>query len=166
MSRAESVIVQFEDVHKQYTSGAAEVHAVAGIDLTLLRGTMVGVTGPSGCGKTTMLNLLGALDAPSRGRIVVDGLDVTSLSGREQVAYRRTKVGFVFQTFHLIPNMTAEENVVLPMEFAGRPKRERMARAHQLLHEVGIPAERFKHHPSRLSGGGAATGGYRSGASQ
>ena len=153
MSSGSDVLIRLEHVSRHFFVGPTEVRALDGVDLEVPRGKMVAVTGPSGCGKTTLLNLLGALDAATEGRIIVDSVDITKLSGREQVSYRRTKVGFVFQTFQLIPNISAEDNVMLPMEFNGLPARERRARAHQLLLEVGIPAQRFAHHPLRLSGG-------------
>ena len=133
--------------------GYRQVPAVVDVDLEVPRGKMVALQGPSGCGKTTLLNLIGALDKASEGRVIVDSVDVGELSGREQVSYRRTKVGFVFQTYNLIPNMSALENVMLPMELLGVQGSQRKARAWDLLLDVGLPAERFGHRPLRLSGG-------------
>ena len=131
--------------------GYRQVPAIVDVGLELPRGKMVALQGPSGCGKTTLLNLIGALDTPSEGRVVVDSVNVGELSGREQVSYRRSKVGFVFQMFNLIPNMSALENVMLPMEFIGMPGAQRKARAWDLLLNVGLPVERFGHRPLRLS---------------
>jgi putative ABC transport system ATP-binding protein len=142
MSNDSDPIIQLEKVSRFYSPGGyRQVPAVVDVGLEV----------PSG--KTTLLNLIGALDKPSEGRIVVDSVNVGKLSGREQVSYRRSKVGFVFQTFNLIPNMSALENVMFPMEFIGVSGADRKARAWDLLGDVGLPAERFGHRPLRLSGG-------------
>ena len=147
-------IIRLESVTRVFSQmGYREVPAVIDVDLEVPRGKMVALQGPSGCGKTTLLNLIGALDKPSEGSVVVDSVDVGRLSGREQVPYRRSKVGFVFQTFNLIPNLSSLENVMLPMEFLGVSAAQRKSRAWDLLSDVGLPVERFGHRPARLSGG-------------
>ena len=154
MSDGAAPLIHLEHVSRVFSPmGYRQVPAVVDVDLEVPRGKMAALQGPSGCGKTTLLNLIGALDKPSEGRVVVDSVDVEKLSGREQVAYRRSTVGFVFQTFNLIPNMSALENVMLPMEFVGVPGAQRKARAWDLLLDVGLPEERFGHLPLRLSGG-------------
>ena len=154
MSDGAAPLIHLEHVSRVFSPmGYRQVPAVVDVDLEVPRGKMAALQGPSGCGKTTLLNLIGALDKPSEGRVVVDSVDVEKLSGREQVSYRRSTVGFVFQTFNLIPNMSALENVMLPMEFVGLPGAQRKARAWDLLLDVGLPVERFGHLPLRLSGG-------------
>ena len=110
-------LITLAGVGRSYGRGPLEVRVLDSVDLRVQRGAMDAISGPSGCGKTTMLNLLGALDKPSEGSVTVDSVDVGALSGKDQVAYRRKKVGFVFQTFNLIASLNALENVMLPMEF-------------------------------------------------
>ena len=153
MSNVKAPLIRLFGVSRHFSVGPHRVGAVDNITLEIPRGQMVAVMGPSGCGKTTLLNLLGALDRPTGGQVFVDSIDVGNLSGQEEVRYRRSKVGFVFQTFNLIPNISALENVMLPMELNGVSSGQRKARAQQLLLEVGIPGERFSHRPLRLSGG-------------
>ena len=154
MSDGTAPLIRLEHVSRVYSAmGYRQVPAVLDVDMEVPRGKMVALQGPSGCGKTTLLNLIGALEKPSEGRVIVDSVDVGRLSGREQVPYRRSKVGFVFQTFNLIPNLSALENVMLPIEFLGVRMAQRKARAWDLLLDVGLPVERFGHRPPRLSGG-------------
>ncbi|MGE0708956.1 MAG: ABC transporter ATP-binding protein [Planctomycetota bacterium] len=141
-----------EGLVKRYETDSGAVEALRGLDLVVPRGELLAITGPSGCGKTSFLNLLGALDSPSAGRLEVFGRAVAGLSGRERALYRRGTVGFVFQQFHLIPTLTAAENVELPLRYAGQPRAARLARATALLARVGLAA-RAEHFPSRLSGG-------------
>ena len=143
-----------ENVVKHFKSGSHTVRAVDGVSVQLPRGKMVALRGPSGCGKSTLLNLLGALDRPDSGRVSVDGSDVAQLRGADEVAYRRNKIGFVFQMFNLMPHLSAVENVMLPMELAGglSPK-ERRAKAETLLERVGLAPDRYTRRPTRLSGG-------------
>jgi len=144
-------VVEVADVTKTYDLGGT-VEALAGVSLTLPRGSYTAVMGPSGSGKSTLLNLVGALDTPTSGRVVVDGRTVSSASEAERAAVRGTDVGFVFQTFNLLPRLTAVENVALPTVFDGVDRTERRRRARELLAEVGL-ADRTGHLPSELSGG-------------
>jgi putative ABC transport system ATP-binding protein len=144
-------VVEVADVRKTYDLGGT-VEALAGVSLSLPRGSFTAVMGPSGSGKSTLLNLVGALDTPTSGRVVVDGQTVSTASEAERAAIRGTDVGFVFQTFNLLPRLTAVENVALPLVFAGVDRAERRRRARALLGEVGL-AGRTDHLPSELSGG-------------
>jgi ABC-type lipoprotein export system ATPase subunit len=141
-----------KDVVKEYMLGDNVIRALDGVNMEIARGIMATVIGPSGSGKTTLLNIIGALDKPTSGEVYIDGMDIVGMDERELTAYRREKVGFVFQEFNLIPNLSALENVALPMEFAGVPKREREARARKLLEEVKM-SHRSNHRPGKLSGG-------------
>ncbi len=143
-----------EDVVKHFKSGSDTVRAVDGVSVAIPRGKLVALKGPSGCGKSTLLNLLGALDRPDSGRIIVDGADISGLSGAVEVAYRRDKVGFVFQMFNLMPYLSAIENVMLPMELRGEPNAQgRRALAESLLSRVKLAPDRHRRRPTRLSGG-------------
>jgi len=142
-----------EELTKHFKSGPAVVRAVDGVGFRLPRGKMVALRGPSGCGKSTLLNLIGALDRPDSGRLIVDGVDVSRLSGGGEVAYRRRKVGFVFQQFNLVPQLSAIENVTLPMEFVGGSNGASKSRARELLRRVGLAQDRHERRPAKLSGG-------------
>ncbi len=144
--------IECVNLEKVYAGPAGPVAALRGVDLVVGRGEAVAVTGPSGCGKTTLLNVLGALDRPTGGVARVMGQDLAPLGTRERALLRRSRVGFVFQQFHLVPTLTAEENVALPLQYAGVPLDERHARARALLERVGLGA-RAAHHPTTLSGG-------------
>ena len=144
--------VVLERVLKEYRMGASVVEALRGMDLVIPAGVMAAVIGPSGSGKTTLLNLLGALDRPTSGKVRIAGTNLGSLSEAELTGYRRKTVGFVFQDYGLIPNLTALENVMLPMEFARVSREEAKARARQLLEAVGL-GHRAAHRPNHLSGG-------------
>ncbi len=132
--------------------GDAVVHAVRGIDLTIARGEFAAITGPSGCGKSTLLHLLGAVDVPSTGRVLINGCDIATLSDREATNFRLRQIGFVFQRFYLMPTLSAAENVELPLAEAGVDKKIRRARAQELLGYVGL-GDRRGHRPTQLSGG-------------
>ena len=143
-----------EELTKHFKSGPVIVKAVDGVSFRLPRGKVVALRGPSGCGKSTLLNLIGALDRPHSGQLTVDGVDVSRLSGGGEVAYRRRKVGFVFQQFNLVPQLSAIENVTLPMEFVGGSNGASKSRARELLRRVGLAQDRHERRPAKLSGGG------------
>lgn len=153
MSKGDGPAVVVENLVKHFKTGPVTVRAVDDVSFRLPRGKMIALRGPSGCGKTTLLNLMGALDRPTAGHITVDGVNVGELVGRDEVTYRRHKVGFVFQIYNLVPQLSAAENVMLPMEFTGIPRREQRLRARALLKRVGIDYDRHDHRPSKLSGG-------------
>jgi putative ABC transport system ATP-binding protein len=132
--------------------GTAEIRALAGISLAIRRGEFLAVVGISGCGKSTLLHLIGGLDTPTSGSVRVDGRELSSLTSYERALYRRTKVGFVFQSFHLVPSMTAEANVALALTFQGTYGPERRRRVHEALRQVGLEL-RTTHRPAQLSGG-------------
>ncbi len=142
--------IVIESVTKDIPLGQSVVHALRGVSLVIERGEVVTVVGPSGSGKTTLLGLLGGLDTPSSGRILVSGIDITHLSEGKLATIRNRQIGFVFQSFNLIPTLTALENVALPIQF-GRGKNA-LARASDLLRAIGL-ADRLGHKPSQLSGG-------------
>jgi putative ABC transport system ATP-binding protein len=146
-------LIVAEALSKQFTVGDTLVNAVDAIDLRIPRGRLVALRGQSGSGKSTLLSLFGALDTPTGGSLLVDGVNVATLKGSAEVEYRRRKTGFVFQSFNLISHMTALENVMLPMEFVGVSKQQQVERARDLLKRVGIQIDRQQHRPSKLSGG-------------
>ena len=148
-----SKTLELQNVWKEYRNGANTVMALRGVNLTIdAPGQIVVVLGPSGSGKTTLLNIVGALDIPTRGVVLLGGQALASMNPRELVRVRCRKVGFVFQTFNLIPNLTALENVMLPLEFSGCGAKEARSRATSLLGQVGL-VHRASHTPARLSGG-------------
>jgi len=146
-------VLEAKDVTKSFRSGEGMVTAVKGVTMTVADGEFVAIVGRSGSGKSTLMSLLGALEQPTGGTILVDGQDITRLSPSELVHYRGRKVGLVFQSYNLVPNLTAEENVMLPMEFVGRPKQERRQRARELLDEVELTGAKQSRKPGKLSGG-------------
>lgn len=146
-------MLQVENVMKRFRSGDGEVKAVNDISFSVPEGSFVAIVGKSGSGKSTLLSLLGALDRPSAGKIIVDEQDIVRLPGRRLTQYRRKAIGFVFQNYQLVPNLTALENVMLPMEFAGAPKAKRQERSEHLLNQVGIDGSKLTRYPTRLSGG-------------
>ena len=152
MSRSETSVVHARGLRKDYGSGEGLVRAVDGIDLEVARGEAVAVMGPSGCGKSTLLHLLGGLDRPSAGELWLNGRRIDQLSERALAQLRRHDVGFVFQAYHLMEELTAQENVELPALLAGRTPREARRRAGQLLDQVGL-GDRADHLPTGLSGG-------------
>jgi len=149
---AEMPSVFMKDLIKVYRTGKSEVIALRGLDMTVADGEVVAVQGPSGCGKTTLLNLLGGIDRPTAGRIEVGGTNIVDYSDADLVKYRRSEVGFVFQFFNLVPTLTAEENVQLPMRLAGKSGKDRDARTKELLKLIDLE-KRGVHRPDELSGG-------------
>jgi putative ABC transport system ATP-binding protein len=144
--------IEARDLSKDYQVGPHVVHALRGVSVAIGAGEFVAVVGPSGSGKSTFLNLIGCLDAPSAGTYLLDGRDVSRLTADEQADVRSRKIGFVFQTFNLLPRITALDNVELPLVYNGTPPRERRARARAALAAVGL-SDREHHHPVQLSGG-------------
>ena len=143
-------MIELRGVSKTVPSGAGSLTILHPLDLTIDAGRVVAITGPSGSGKSTLLGLLAGLDAPSSGSVILDGVDITALDEDSLARLRGTRIGFVFQFFHLLPSLTALENVLVPMEIAGVP--QAAARAKSLLDEVGL-TDRGHHYPSQLSGG-------------
>ena len=147
-----SAVIRCERVMRSYAMGDAMVHAVRGIDLEIRRGEFAAITGPSGCGKSTLLHLLGAVDVPSSGRVFINERDTAQLRDAEATAFRLRHIGFVFQRFYLMPTLTAQENVELPLAEAGLRGTARRERAAELLAYVGL-GDRRTHRPTQLSGG-------------
>jgi putative ABC transport system ATP-binding protein len=145
-------MIRLLGIERVFQVGGEEVHALRAVNLEVARGEYLSIMGPSGSGKSTLLNVVGLLDRPSAGRYELDGRDVTALSDDEQARVRREKIGFVFQFFHLVPRLTAEQNIALPMVLAGIEPAERRARLAQLLSDYGLEA-RARHRPDELSGG-------------
>jgi len=145
-------MIALTGITRTYEVGGRPVNALRGVDLAIPDGDYIAVMGPSGSGKSTLLNILGCLDRPTAGSYVLDGREVSGLSDEELSLVRRHKIGFVFQVFHLVPRLTAAENVALPLLFAGAPSRERQEKASRALAAVGL-ADRAHHRPDQLSGG-------------
>lgn len=140
------------DLHKDYPMHGETVHALRGVSLEVMVGEYLAIAGPSGCGKSTLLQLIGGIDAPSSGEVEIMGTRLHTLSDSELTRLRLTRLGFIFQRFHLLPVLTAQENIELPMAEAGTPARERRARARELLAYVGLE-HRAQHRATQLSGG-------------
>ncbi|MCQ5341236.1 MAG: ABC transporter ATP-binding protein [Candidatus Methanomethylicia archaeon] len=145
-------IITTIDLWKIYKSGKIEYPALRGINMKIRKGEFIAIVGPSGSGKSTLLNLLGALDRPTKGKVIIDGTDISKLKSNELAELRNKKLGFIFQTFNLIPYMSALDNVEVPMIASGIPPKERKERARKLLELVGLK-EFEKNRPSELSGG-------------
>ncbi len=145
-------IIKLKNVHKNYIMGDAVIRAVEGVDLSIKKGDFLAIVGPSGSGKSTMMNLVGALDLATKGDIFLDGQNIEHLHESGLARIRGKKIGFIFQTFNLIPTLTALENVILPMMFQSYTKEERLERGKDLLKQVGLE-KRMNHLPSELSGG-------------
>ena len=146
-------VIETRGLGKVYSAGTeAEVVALAGVDLRIMHGDFVAIMGPSGSGKSTLMNLIGCLDTPTGGQYLCDGIDVATLDAEALAELRRDKIGFVFQGFHLLPRMTALENVAMPLGYARVPPAERVERAQAALESVGLGA-RSGHRPNELSGG-------------
>lgn len=151
MAQRKAILIT-SNLHKSYPMGRGSLHVLKGIDLEVYEGEIVAVVGPSGVGKSTLLHILGALDRPSQGRVLIDGHDVFSLDDRRLAEFRNKRAGFVFQFHHLLPELTALENVILPGLIAGHSRRELEDVGLTLLAEVGLE-KRAGHRPSELSGG-------------
>jgi len=145
-------VIEIKNLYKIYDGTGIEVKAVNGIDLNIEEGEFTAIVGPSGSGKTTFLNLVGGLDRPTDGQVIVDGIDVWSLRSRKLIDFRLHNIGFVFQAYNLIPVLTAGENVEFIMQLQGWSKNDRMKRTHDLLRAVGIE-DRIDSRPAKLSGG-------------
>jgi putative ABC transport system ATP-binding protein len=146
------VLLQLQGVNKTYQTDEVETHALRDIDLDIERGEYVSIEGPSGCGKSTLLSIIGLLDAPTNGNYTLNGRTVGSLSTSERAAIRNREIGFIFQNFNLIGDLTVEENVELPLTYRGVSKGERRRRVSEVLERVNV-AHRARHYPSQLSGG-------------
>lgn len=145
-------IIEVKNVTKVYRETEVEVNAVNGIDLSFEEGEFAAIVGPSGSGKTTLLNIIGGLDNPTTGDIIIDGININNLKSRQLIDFRMRNIGFVFQAYNLIPVLTAKENVEFIMQLQGISKKERYVRVKELLTSVGL-ADRMNSRPSKLSGG-------------
>jgi len=145
-------LIDIRGIQKVYKVGQEQVFALRNVDLDIYRGEYVALMGPSGSGKSTLMNILGCLDSFTAGKYVLNGTDVSSMSENELAEVRNKEIGFVFQTFNLLPRMSALENVALPLVYAGWSKKERLERAEEVLTQVGLK-DRMKHRPNELSGG-------------
>ena len=145
-------VLQLENLSKTYTLGKCDVPALSNLNLTVNAGEFVAIMGPSGSGKTTLLNVIGCIDKPTKGKVLLDGIDASALPENQLYKIRRDKMGFIFQTFNLLPYLNARENVELPMEGRGKSKEEQTKRAKELLAMVGLSG-REEHRPQRLSAG-------------
>jgi putative ABC transport system ATP-binding protein len=146
------IIMELQDVWKIYRMGEFDVPALAGIEFAVKPGEFVAITGPSGCGKSTMLNMIGCLDMPTRGKVLLEGRDISELNSNELARVRGKKIGFIFQTFNLYPTLTALENIRLPMRIHEFPEKDVEDTSNKLLEMVGL-SERGSHFPAQLSGG-------------
>ncbi|MGD9093628.1 MAG: ABC transporter ATP-binding protein [Anaerolineales bacterium] len=145
-------VIHLEDVYRTYHIGEVETHALRGVSLSIQPGEFTALVGPSGSGKTTMLQLMGCLDKPTRGRVFVSGRDVTELNANKRADLRKGAIGFVFQFFALIPGLSAYENIELPLLLKGEKASMRRKRVNELLEDVGL-TERAQHRPDQMSGG-------------
>jgi putative ABC transport system ATP-binding protein len=147
-----NTIIEIRNLHKVYDIKTVPVYALNGIDISFQKGEFTAIVGPSGSGKTTFLNMLGGLDSPTQGEIVIEGTDITRLSSRKRVNFRLNSIGFVFQSFNLLPVLTADENIEFIMQLQKRPKKERRERTLELMKEVGL-MDKVRQRPNKLSGG-------------
>ena len=152
MAQSNEPLIRVESLHKVFVTEEVETHALAGIHLAVTQGEYVSIAGPSGCGKSTLLSILGLLDSPTGGRYLLKGRPVGSLKASERARIRNREVGFIFQAFNLIGDLTVYENVELPLTYRGMRAAERKKRVQEALEKVGM-SHRMKHYPSQLSGG-------------
>jgi putative ABC transport system ATP-binding protein len=145
-------VIELKNIEKEYDLGPVKLKVLNGINLNIKKSEMVSIMGPSGSGKSTMLHMLGCLDRPTKGKVIIDGVDVSKLNDDELAKIRRERIGFIFQFFYLIPSLTALKNVELPMTFVNGSAKERERKAKELLKMVGLE-DRMGHKPSQLSGG-------------
>jgi len=150
--KRDEYIIETDDLRKQYEVGGVPIKALDGVNLKLRRGDYISIMGPSGSGKTTLFNMIGGLDRPTQGRVFIDEVEISRLDAYELAWLRCHKVGYIFQTFNLLPVLTALENVSLPMIFAGTERKERDKKATEILNMVGLE-KRLQHRPSELSAG-------------
>ncbi|MCH3942428.1 MAG: ABC transporter ATP-binding protein [Atopobiaceae bacterium] len=146
-------VIEVHDLHRIYESGAGLTHALRGVSLTVERGEFIAIMGPSGSGKSTLMNILGCLDTPTSGSYRLEGLDISRLGDDDLAEIRATRLGFVFQSFNLLPRATVMRNVMLPLLYSDCPVREREPRAVKALSSVSLPVEYFDHRSNELSGG-------------
>ena len=149
---AEALAVEVKGVRKTYHLRGEDVHALRGVDLKVPHGEYLSIMGPSGSGKTTLFNMIGGIDTPTEGNVLIDGVDISGVRPSQMAWLRCRKIGYIFQTFNLIPVLTARENVALPMIFLGVPREDRDNKAEDLLKTVGL-GDRVDHRPNELSGG-------------
>ncbi len=148
----EKTIIKISDIKRSFLLGTEEIQVLKGINLEIEKGDYVALMGPSGSGKSTLMNILGCLDTPTSGTYILNDKDVSKLTDNQLAEIRNKEIGFVFQTFNLLPRTTAIDNVALPMIYAGKSKNERTQRAEEVLSQVGLQ-DRMDHHPNQLSGG-------------
>tara|TARA_B100001142_G_scaffold62651_4_gene61885 strand:+ start:4439 stop:5143 length:705 start_codon:yes stop_codon:yes gene_type:complete len=148
----DEIVIELRNIIRDFKLGSQTVHVLKGINLDIKKGEYVALMGPSGSGKSTLMNLLGCLDTPTSGSYKLAGRDVSQMKDNELAEVRNKEIGFVFQTFNLIPRQTALQNVALPLVYAGKTKETRIAQAKNVLNEVGL-ADRMDHRPNQLSGG-------------
>jgi putative ABC transport system ATP-binding protein len=145
-------LITINDIGRKYVIGTEVIHALKSVSLTINKGEFVALMGPSGSGKSTLMNILGCLDTPTKGEYILNGIDVSHMTENDLAEVRNTEIGFVFQTFNLLPRNTALDNVALPLVYAGISKEKRLERARQTLENVGL-GNRIDHKPNELSGG-------------
>ena len=145
-------VVSLQNVTKTYIMGGKKIHALDNVSLKIRRGDFFIIMGPSGSGKSTLMHIIGCLDYPTKGKVIIDGIDVSKASEKKLAEIRNKKIGFIFQTFNLMPRMSVLKNVALPLVFAGISKAEREKKAKEMLKKVGLE-KRMNHMPSELSGG-------------
>ncbi len=152
MDASAKPLIELSSIKKVFLTEEVETHALSGIHLSIQPGEYVAIAGPSGCGKTTLLSILGLLDSPTEGTYLLDGEPVMGLTASQRAYIRNRQIGFIFQAFNLIGDLTVYENVELPLTYRGMPGAERKKRVHDALEKVGM-AHRIKHYPAQLSGG-------------